>query len=300
VNVPRRQIAVYGLFLQERVRIGQCWGVAGDPRDTNVVRRSTVVRRVELGPHHERDIYRDQRPRFPPPPAGSALIVQRPPGRERFGGGLHLLFLDIDGDLLGIHYGFDTLVRAYEAAAEAAEVRAEEWQVVSEPYGTAPVISDNLLQQLMSVPTSNTGMNEVRPCCVRLRDGSWRDCVYIEELEHHLDWDLEWPLSDREDAPSFGDVVEIRESPRRLPPSIANALYDAGESAMGGSWFVLVTRSGQRIPCETAYWVDFIDLPEGVAPSDIVAAEPHADEARTSLNRVHALGTHWSVYEARA
>src|SRR5262249_22075950 len=94
----------------------------------------------------------------------------------------------------------------------------------------------------------------------------------------------------------FGEIVEIDDSPRRLPPHLANVLYEAGESAMGGCYFTLVTRSGLRIPCSTGNFVDFLDLPDGVAPIDIVRVEPHADDARTASNPAHTPEIKWSIY----
>lgn len=258
-----------------------------------------VVRRVKLGQNYERDVVHDPRPSARVRPAATALIVQRPDDRRNHGGPFVLTFFDDNNDHLRTQVGLDTVQVAVESAVEVAAIRADDWQVVSEPFGSAPIISDDLLRQLLSVPTSIDGLFEYRPCCVRLRNGSWRDGVYIHDLETYLDLWSTVPGADRSDYElAFGEVVEIVDSPRRLPPPIANALYAAGESAMGGCYFVLVTRSGLRIPCQTGNFVDFVELPENVAPTDIVHVEPHADEARTASNPAKSLHIGWSVYDA--
>jgi len=111
-------------------------------------------------------------------------------------------------------------------------------QLLAVPPSTDPVASDLLL--------------EYRPCVVSLRDGSSRDYVYVQDVEP---WYAAWGVLPEEDSDIdevfLGDVVSIRESPRRLPIPIANRLYAWGETGMGYYVFTVVVDDGREIPCGT-------------------------------------------------
>jgi hypothetical protein len=266
-----------------------------DRPNADAVGRSRVLRRAILGEHHERFVVNDPRRWAVERRAATSVIVQRLASRSRRDPFV-LMFFDGDNSSLRMQ-DCGTLALALEAAADVAAIRPEDWQIVSEPFGSAPMISAELLLQVTSVAPTRDGMFEYRPSRVRLRDGTWRDGVYVQDLETYLDeWGIPPGTSRGRYELAFGDVVEIADSPRRLPPHIAKALYDAGESAMGGCYFVLVTGAGLRIPCQTGNFVDFIDLPINVDPADIVRVEPHAKEARTASNAARTLDIRWSIY----
>ena len=73
----------------------------------------------------------------------------------------------------------------------------------------------------------------------------------------------------------FNQVREIRESRWRLPIELAERMYGAGESRMGGFDFVLVLRDGRELVYSTGNLFDFLTFPEGVGPSDVADLRPH-------------------------
>lgn len=116
---------------------------------------------------------------------------------------------------------------------------------------------------------------EYRPCRVRLATGEWREYVYVaEETAYIRVWGV-WPEDDPgKSSILISEVDEINESERRIPAHLANKMYDGGESAMGGCFFVLVLADGTRIPCAGGNAIDF--APAGVDPASIVDLIPHA------------------------
>lgn len=142
-----------------------------------------------------------------------------------------------------------------------------------------PRISRQLYEQLLSVePSCDISMEPnlgYRPCRVRLADGATHDRVYVQEARPWVDvWGV-WPDEDSgKDEIRLSDVVEISSSPMRLPPHLATKIYDAGESGMGYCIFTLVLADGRRLSCVTGNAVDFVDLPQGVTPADVVDLLP--------------------------
>ena len=157
------------------------------------------------------------------------------------------------------------------------------------------MIDGVLRAQLHRVEPSSDGRCEYRPCRVRLRGGQVRDCVYVVEADRYiLGWGI-WPEDDPgKDSVRLEDVVEIDESPRRLPAPLANKLYAAGESGMGYVVFTLLLRDGRRVPCLTGNAVDFPTLPEGVTPDDVVDVLPHEGRGREEQGTMHPYA--WCLY----
>jgi hypothetical protein len=110
------------------------------------------------------------------------------------------------------------------------------------------------------------------------------------EAQAYIDvWGV-WPEDD------FGkqhirvdDVATLAESPFRLPVALADQLYRAGESGMGYSAFTLVFRDGAQINVVSGGAIDFVPMPEGRAPADIVRVIPHSgrDQAPLSSPKYH-------------
>ncbi len=138
------------------------------------------------------------------------------------------------------------------------------------------VIRPELLSQLMNVEPSRDGDLEYRPCLVRLADGTALDRVYVVQAEPHIRlWGI-WPEHDRgKRSLSIDEVVQIGESPSRLPARLVTKMYEAGESGMGYCRFVLILRDGRRLPYVTGGAVDFVDLPPGVTPDHVLDLLPH-------------------------
>lgn len=101
-------------------------------------------------------------------------------------------------------------------------------------------MSEALSEQLSRVPPSLGPYCGYRPCRVTLRSGQTDDVVYIAKAESYI---AAWGVRPEDDAAkrsvSIADVVDITESPRRLPATFANRLYDSGESGMGYSVFTV-------------------------------------------------------------
>jgi hypothetical protein len=152
-----------------------------------------------------------------------------------------------------------------------------------------PVISASLAEQVAAVPPANHPSLAYKPCAVTLHDSTVRDYVYVQEVNAYL---ATWGIlpADNSGAPevALADVASITSSPSRLPPEIAEAIYREGESGMGYYKFELVFSDGETAPCVTGDAVDFVRLPDGRAPSDVVA-----------VNRLERSDDRWSAAEAR-
>jgi hypothetical protein len=101
------------------------------------------------------------------------------------------------------------------------------------------------------------------------------------------------------------EVEGIEESPSRLPAMLANKMYEAGESAMGGCFFTLFLSDARRRPCETGNAVDFVDLPSGVSPEMIIDLLPHEGRNRDTgswgtgpniMPAAHGADYSWCLY----
>ena len=111
---------------------------------------------------------------------------------------------------------------------------------------------------------------------IRLRDGRHLDRVYVmSERPYFKTWGI-YPSDDpgKAEVP-IEDVIEIIESPTRLPPKFADQLYKVGESGMGYTIFTVVFSDGSRMACLTGNAVDFIKYPDGKMPSDVTSVLPH-------------------------
>jgi hypothetical protein len=136
-----------------------------------------------------------------------------------------------------------------------------------------PLLTETLARQLEAIPMSG-GL--YRPCSALLRNGAWVDSVYFAEAAPwYLQWGV-WPDEDRGKRwIDVGDVVAVRESPNRLPPHLARVLYEAGESGMGYSVFILQFLDGSHAAYVTGNAVDFVDYPEGQSAATVTGVVPH-------------------------
>lgn len=148
-----------------------------------------------------------------------------------------------------------------------------------------PPLPAKLRQKLIEIEPSQ---GIYFPCLVTLRTGERRDCVYLAPASPWFEqWGV-WPEKDEgKPTVSLLDVMDIEESPSRLPKHFAEQVYEAGESGMGYQLFVLGFRDGTIASFLTGNMVDFPDLPDGKSPSEIVSVTPHAgrnDSHRRELN----------------
>ena len=139
-----------------------------------------------------------------------------------------------------------------------------------------PVLTAELTAELLAIEPSRDRDLEYRPSRVRMLDGSVVDRVQLVEASSYIRFWGMWPTDDPDkESVRLSDVSHIEEFPMRIPPQFASKMYAAGESAMGGCFFVLLLRDGRRLPCATGNVVDFVKFPAGVDPTDIVDLIPH-------------------------
>jgi hypothetical protein len=85
-----------------------------------------------------------------------------------------------------------------------------------------------------------------------------------------------WPEDDSAKlAVDLNAVVEIEESPFRLPARFANELYDAGESGMGYTVFKVEFRDGSQAAFDNGNAIDFVIYPPGQSASTVARVSPH-------------------------
>lgn len=136
-----------------------------------------------------------------------------------------------------------------------------------------PPLRRDLTSQLMAVEESG-GL--YRPCMVVLKDGSSMDRVYVVDAEP---WFEQWGVWPEEDSAKFSldirSVVQIADSPSRLPAKFANQIYEAGESGMGYTIFTVQFRDGTSKVVGTGNAIDFIEYPDGQSPQTVVGVLPH-------------------------
>ena len=140
---------------------------------------------------------------------------------------------------------------------------------------TRPIPAD-LYAKLQHIQPSRDGEMRYYPCRVRLRDGRTLDRVYVQPREPYLTY---WGMMPDEDPGKHSipieEIVDLEDSPDRLPPLFANLIYEAGESGMGYTLFRVEFRDGTSIPVITGNAVDFVVFPAHVGAADVVGVRPH-------------------------
>lgn len=137
------------------------------------------------------------------------------------------------------------------------------------------VLPDLIRVGLDKISPSGEGKLQYFPCQVTLKSGESLDTVYIVSEAPYLYYWGKYP----EDDPAkewirIEDVVEVEDSPTRLPARFANKVYRQGESGMGYSIFTVVFVDGSRQACVAGGAIDFISYPFGKGPSDVVDILP--------------------------
>lgn len=164
---------------------------------------------------------------------------------------------------------------------------------------SAPSLPVGLADQLARVPTSRNRLLDYAPCLVRLHSGEVLSRVYVVEESAFLEvWgdDPNRPFLD------VTEVASIEDSPMRLPPALANVIYEAGESGMGYTIFTVHLRDGRVVPFLTGNAVDFPDWPAGIDPEGAVSVETHVgrDQLREGHSSGSSSGYVWCLYSGRA
>jgi hypothetical protein len=141
---------------------------------------------------------------------------------------------------------------------------------------TVNEISDIQKEQLLKVMPSKDWTMEYRPCQVTLKNGDTLDNVYVQEQQSYLKtWGVMPDVDSGKRYVLIEDVTEIKESPNRLRPDLANKIYEVGESGMGYCLYKLVLDNGQTVDVCTGNAVDFVPLPNGLTTKDIKDVLPH-------------------------
>jgi hypothetical protein len=145
-------------------------------------------------------------------------------------------------------------------------------------------ITDIQKEQLLKVIPSKDLTMEYRPCQVILKNGDAFNNVYIQEEKSYLNaWGV---MPDADSGKRYlliEDVVEIKESPNRLQPDLANKIYKAGESGMGYCLYKLILDNGQTIDVCTGNAVDFVPLKPGLSAKNIKDVLPHQGSRKNFL-----------------
>jgi hypothetical protein len=93
------------------------------------------------------------------------------------------------------------------------------------------------------------------------------------------------------------DIIDLEESPVRMPVLLADKLYAAGESGMGYTIFTLEFRDGSTLPVVAGNAIDFPPMPPGLRIEDIAEVHPHKGRDRGPRR---APEYHWAVFDGFA
>jgi hypothetical protein len=136
--------------------------------------------------------------------------------------------------------------------------RYEPFSAGERKYPALPHAVRTQLERVL--PTKDASM-AYRPCRLTLKDGKKQDYVYVADAANYIKMWGVWPDQDQGKREiQIGDVEAIEESPSRLPPTLAQQLYDAGESGMGYVAFIpSIFGAYMRIPEEASNRVPVTD-----------------------------------------
>ena len=153
----------------------------------------------------------------------------------------------------------------------------------------------NLSKLINRIEPSRDGGMSYFPCRVSLREGRILDTVYVEPDEMYIDYWGVYPEDDKhKQSILIDDVVDIQESPMRLPGRFANQVYEGGESGMGIHVFTVLFADGSKQAYRSGSAVDFLPYPEGKGQKDVVGVMPH--EGRSDPLARDCLKWYWCLY----
>lgn len=179
------------------------------------------------------------------------------------------------------------------SAAEKQELRVDLPRHIGEKAVRA--IPTALFEKLNRVTPSRNGDMAYYPCRITMRDGRVFDRVYVQSREPYLTHWGKLPFDDQHKGwIAISEIVDIEESPLRIPPALAEEIYRKGGTSVGVHMFRVTFRQGMNRVVMTGKAVDFVPLPEGVTGADVVWAQPV-----TGYDESSELGPryHWSIYE---
>ena len=156
----------------------------------------------------------------------------------------------------------------------------------------APISPDQILLLEKIVPSIYYGQ-KYYPCAVRLEDGQEFACVYIINAAEHANRRGELPLDFYPDPIPIEKVVDIMESPYRLPQQLAQELYNQGESAMGAFIFTVEFSNRRQLSYSTGGLVDFLEIPNGLKANEIIKVIP---QKALPKNHGTEMSYRWCIY----
>ena len=148
-----------------------------------------------------------------------------------------------------------------------------------------PELPAKLARNLAKIVPSRTDCCTYYPVKVKLKNGMWRDKIYLVGAnEWIVQWGI-WPDEDRgKNEVLITDIIQLADSPSRLPAQYATALYQEGESGMGYTVFTVKFRDGSDMAVVTGNALDFIDYPLGQNPDTVVGVRAHDGRDGRSLS----------------
>jgi hypothetical protein len=169
----------------------------------------------------------------------------------------------------------------------------------SAPLVAAPMTGERATELRRQLDEIESGVDllgfRTHPCAAKLADGTVTDCVYAMTLAESRREGLASRLDEsgwRRLEPS--EVVSLHASAKRLPAKFARVLRDAGESGMGYWSFTGVFSWWRRRNfCQT--FLDFIDYPDGLEPSDLRKVVPRGPVREDAP--VRALALYWCAFD---
>lgn len=157
-------------------------------------------------------------------------------------------------------------------------------------------LSPSLLAVVQLVePSIDDNGFRYRPCMLRLQDGAVYRRVYVAPRQEYVSLWGDDPLRQHLQASS---VIALEPSPDRLYAPVASRIYTFGEAAMGARRFIIVDRWNGRHLCQTGDAVDFVSLPDGLQPGDIIDAEPAHPQGQPDVGAVLRGAPYaWCIYD---
>ena len=106
------------------------------------------------------------------------------------------------------------------------------------------------------------------PCEATLRSGTDVSRLIVMDISFYREYGLPAPA----ETIAFREVESVRVSPRRIPASIAQSIYNAEETSMGGFSIKLVFTGKRSLDYAAGGIIDFPALPVGYSMSELLSA----------------------------
>jgi hypothetical protein len=127
-------------------------------------------------------------------------------------------------------------------------------------------LSEPLKRKLHQIVPSE---DNAYPASVRLIDGFKLPRVIFIDEEYVLKWHLGFWTG----FVGADKVVDVSDSPFKMPPPVLRKLASEGETSMNSLEFRITLKDGKRLPCWYSGYNPFIELPQPYEPASIVDVE---------------------------